>query len=71
MTEKRLLERIVAGDSRALAEIIKTYSTYVRTIAANITIPPLQQEDVEEVASDVFLTLWNNADAVEEGKLKA
>ncbi len=44
---------------------------YVQTIAANITIPPLQPEDVEEVASDVFLALWNNADAVEEGKLKA
>lgn len=71
MTEKRLLERIVAGDSRALAEIIKTYSTYVRTIAANITIPPLQQEDVEEVASDAFLAVWNHAAEIEDGKLKS
>ena len=70
MTEKRLLERIIAGDSRALSEIIKTYSTYVRTIAANITIPPLQQEDVEEVASDAFLAVWNHAAEIEDGKLK-
>lgn len=71
MTEKRLLARVAAGDSRALAEIIKTYSTYVRTIAANITIPPLQREDVEEVASDAFLAVWDHAAEIEEGKLKA
>lgn len=71
MTEKRLLARVAAGDSRALAEIINIYSTYVRTIAANITIPPLQQEDVEEVASDAFLAIWNHAEEIEEGKLKA
>jgi len=71
LTEKRLLARVAAGDSRALAEIIKTYSTYVRTIAANITIPPLQREDVEEVASDAFLAVWDHAAEIEEGKLKA
>ena len=63
MNEKRLLSRVAAGDSRALAEIIETYSTYVCTIAANITIPPLQQEDVEEVASDAFLAVWKHAGA--------
>lgn len=45
--------------------------SYVRTIAANITIPPLQQEDVEEVASDAFLAVWNHAAEIEDGKLKS
>lgn len=71
MTEAVLLSRLQKGDSRALNTIMAQYGPYVQTIAANITIPPLQPEDVEEVASDVFLALWNNADAVEEGKLKA
>ena len=71
LNEKRLSARLAAGDSRALSEIIKTYSAYVCTIAANITSPPLQPEDVEEIAADAFLALWNHAGQVEEGKLKA
>lgn len=66
-----MLSRLKKGDSRALNMIMVQYGPYVQTIAANITIPPLQPEDVEEVASDVFLALWNNSDAVETGKLKA
>lgn len=68
--DARLIKRVAAGDCDALSQIIEKYATYVRTIAANITIPPLQQEDVEEVASDVFLALWNNAAAIADGKLK-
>lgn len=71
MDEARLIKRIAEGDCEALGRIIEKYSAYVCTIAANITIPPLQQEDVEEVASDVFLTLWSHAAAVEAGKLRA
>ena len=71
MTEAVLLSRLKKGDSRALNTIIAQYGPYVQTIAANITIPPLQPEDVEEVASDVFLALWNHAEEVEAGKLKA
>ena len=71
MTEAVLLARLRKGDSRVLNTIMARYGPYVQTIAANITIPPLRAEDVEEVAADVFLALWNNADAVEEGKLKA
>ena len=70
MTEAVLLSRLQKGDSRALNAIMAQYGPYVQTIAANITIPPLRPEDVEEVSSDVFLALWNNAGAVEDGKLK-
>lgn len=71
MTEEILLSRLRKGDGRALNSIMAQYGPYVQTIAANITIPPLQREDVEEVASDVFLALWNHAEEVEPGKLKA
>lgn len=71
LNETRLLSRIAAGDGDALGKIIEKYSGYVQTIASNITVPPLQAEDVEEIAADVFLTLWSHADAVEEGRLKS
>ena len=71
MNEGRMLRRIVKGDSAALGAVMDVYSDYVYAIVQNIIQPPLQPEDCEEVASDVFLQLWRNADAVEEGKLKA
>ena len=71
MTEEILLSRLRKGDSRALNTIMARYGPYVQTIAGNITIPPLQWEDVEEVASDVFLALWKHAEEVEAGRLKA
>ena len=67
----QLIKRIATGDSRALEAIIDKYSAYVQAIASNITIPPLQKEDVEEIASDVFYALWKNADSVEPGKVKS
>ena len=71
MTEAVLLSQLKKGDSRALNTIMAKYGPYVQTIAANITTPPLQPEDVEEVASDVFLALWSNVGSVKDGKLKA
>jgi RNA polymerase sigma-70 factor (ECF subfamily) len=71
MDEAQALQRIATNDSEALVELIEKYSAYVQAIARNITIPPLQQEDVEEISSDVFLRLWRNAATVEDGKLKA
>ena len=65
MTDAVILSQLRKGDSRALNAIIAQYGPYVQTIAANITIPPLQPEDVEEVASDVFLSLWNSADTMQ------
>ena len=71
MREQRLLRRIGAGDSGALAAVIDQYEAYVCAIARNIVDPPLQAEDVEEIAADVFTQLWKNAGDVQEGKLKA
>ena len=71
MNEKELLRQLRRGETRALEEIIDRYSAYVYAIVKNIIDPPLQPEDCEEVASDVFLQLWNSAREVEPGKLKA
>ena len=71
MDERRLLRRLSRGDCAALEEIMDAYMPYVYTIAHNILAPALPREDVEEVASDAFTTLWEKGEAVRPGKLKA
>ena len=71
MDEKELLRRIRKGDTDALENVIELYSAYVYAIVKNIIDPPLRPEDCEEVVSDVFYALWENAGAVRTGKLKA
>ena len=71
LDEKELLRQIQKGNTEALERVIEIYSAYVYAIVKNIIDPPLQPEDCEEVVSDVFYQLWNNAEAVRPGKLKA
>jgi len=63
-----LLRKIRYGNENALAQIIDKYTPYVCTIIRNTVRYALTHEDIEEVASDVFLALWDNADKV--NKLK-
>lgn len=46
------------------------YSHLVAAIIHNISKNSLTKEDVEETVADVFITLWKNADKVQDGKLK-
>lgn len=70
MKEAKLLQRVQNGEAAALGEIMEFYTPYVSAIVRNIIDPPLQEEDVEEVVADVFLSLWRNASDVEDGKLR-
>jgi len=54
----------------ALEEIIRGYTAFVSTIVSNIIGGTMASGDVEEVVSDVFLSLWNNADKIRPGKLR-
>ena len=69
LKEARLLRRLQNGESAALGEIMELYTPYVAAIVRNIIDPPLQEEDVEEVVADVFLSLWKNAADIEDGLL--
>lgn len=71
MNEKAALRALRRGDEEALTWLIERYCAYVSTIVHNIIGAFMAQGDVEEVVSDVFLTLWTNADRVRPGKLKA
>lgn len=71
MEEARILHRLKKGDVTALNEIIDRYSNYVQTIIVNIIGYSMSPEDVEEAASDVFFTVWNQSKQIHYGKLKA
>ena len=61
LTEEQALRQMQQGAQDALAWFIHQYGAYVSTIIYNIIGQRMSNADVEEVASDVFLALWNNA----------
>lgn len=71
MDERAALHGLQQRQEPALAWLIDRYTPYVSTIAANIIGPHMSLGDVEEVTADVFFVLWQNADKVRPGKVKA
>ena len=61
LTEEQALWQMKQGSQDALAWFIQRYGASVSTIIHNIIGQRMSNADVEEVASDVFLALWNNA----------
>lgn len=67
---EQLAEKLKQHDEKALGQIIEKYSRFAATVIYNTAKGSLAKEDIEEVVADVFVTLWNNAEKVQEGKLK-
>ncbi len=70
MTEEKLLSRLRQGDTKALEILIDRYNAYVCSIVTMILDRRAEKEDVEELVSDVFLSIWNHANALRPGKVK-
>ncbi len=66
----KLVHKLRKHDEKAFEEIIDRYTHLVVAIINNVSKGGLTKEDVEETVADVFVTLWNNADKVQDGKLK-
>ena len=71
MNENKLLHRLRAGDESVLPELIRRYSAYAYAIASNILSHALGEEDIEEVVSDSFLSIWEHRKSIETDMLKA
>lgn len=69
--ERLLLNKLKAGEPQALEELIDRYARYVSAVAWGILKRSMSHEDAEEVASDVFLAAWRQANELEQGKVKA
>ena len=63
--EDALAKRLRLGDVRALEEIMDRYSAYAAKIIAVFLNRTLPLEDMEEVLSDVFISLWNSRSRLE------
>jgi RNA polymerase sigma-70 factor (ECF subfamily) len=70
MDDETAIALITHGKERGLEYIIDRYGGYVGTVVHNIIGQYLSPVDVEEVASDVFFSLWQNSGSVRPGKLK-
>ena len=68
MTEAKALKNLRNGSEDALEWFIHHYNGYVTTVVFNIIGSSMDMADVEEVVADVFVTLWQNADAVHSVK---
>ena len=61
MTEANALKELKKGSETALEWFVDAYTPYVTAIIHNIIGECMDMADVEEVASDVFFALWENA----------
>ena len=61
MTEAKALKELKKGSETALEWFVDAYTPYVIAIIHNIIGECMDMADVEEVASDVFFALWENA----------
>lgn len=63
--EEKLLMRLKNRKRNAIDEAIEVYTPYLSTVLYNMLGNRLPKEDIEEILSDVFVTLWKNADTID------
>ena len=68
MTEQAALKKLKAGSEDALRWFIHRYSGYVATVVHNVIGQSMAEADMEEVVSDVFVALWQNAATIRSPK---
>lgn len=71
MEEDTLLAALRAGSADALRLAISRCGAYVYTVVRNRACGQLAQEDLEEIASDVFIELWQHPERVRPGCLQS
>lgn len=65
-----LLRRLRRKSAGALEEAVRQYSAYVIAVIRNRSRGVLMAEDQEEIASDVFVSLWRGAKDISRGQLR-
>lgn len=68
MTEATALRELKNGSEDALGWFIHKYTPYVTTVVYNIIGNSMSKADREEVVSDVFVALWQNARTIHSPK---
>lgn len=65
-----LLRRLQRQNTKALEQAVAQYGAYVMAIIRNRSRGVLTAEDQEEIASNVFLSLWRGAKGITRGQLR-
>lgn len=63
--ERQLAVKLKKGDTAALKEIIDCYTGYVRTVIRNFSRGAFSEQDIDELCSDVFFSLWQHREALD------
>ena len=71
MTEQQALGRLRERDPAGLEWFIRRYTPYVGAVIWNIIGGSMTAQDAEELASDVFLVLWQNGGKARPDKVKS
>lgn len=62
MQQRNLVARLKRHQPQALEDMMQKYTPYVATIIRNIVGKYLSESDVEELTTDVFVSVWEHAD---------
>lgn len=65
--ERSLAVKLKKGDTAALKEIIDRYTGYVRTVIRNFSRGTFSEQDIDELCSDVFFSLWQHRESLDAG----
>lgn len=68
VNEAKLLRRLQKEAKDSIDEAIEIYTPYVSTVLYNMAASALPKEDIEEIVSDVFVSLWRNAKNIDLNK---
>lgn len=71
MDDKKLLHNLKKKNEKALILLIERYSPYICTIIRNTANHSIPKCDVEEIASDVFMKLWNTPEKIYPETIKS
>ncbi|MCM1167017.1 MAG: sigma-70 family RNA polymerase sigma factor [Lachnospiraceae bacterium] len=64
--EQRLAKALKKGDEAALGKIIDGYAGYVCAVIRNFSRGAFTEEDIDEICSDVFFSLWEHREGLDE-----
>ena len=68
VNEAKLLRRLKKEAKKSIDEAIEIYTPYISTVLYNMVGNELPREDIEEIVSDVFVSLWRNAENIDLNK---
>lgn len=70
MKDEEIVRRLKKGDVRGLESLIDKYAAYVGTVIRRTVLPALSESDAEELAADVFISVWRNPKTLTAENLK-